>query len=218
MSQQDASWTGQWVADKLAARSEISGIELLDSQIIRISREDNGPIVVATIASTKVTADEVQELFDLEYQIDFVVNVPKEAYWTGGAIRVVTTNAAAFGGLGDLHRVIDKPDPNKYVNPEFAFVERGLRQHTKVEGLRRLHDRKYVVQRLGRDDVVVVLLNEYELTADHVRTARDRYGEFGGVLITNPNGRATASATQAADAMGASIYKWAEFLGRLNRK
>jgi hypothetical protein len=206
------------VADKLEARSQISKIELLDSQILRISREDNGPIVVATIASTKVTADEMQELFKLEYQIDFVVNVPKEAYWTGGAIRAVTENAVAFGGLGDLHRAIGMSDPNKYVNPEFAFVERGLRQHTKVEGLQRLHDRKYVVQRLGRDDVVVVLLNEYELTADHVRTAGDRYGEFGDILITNPNGRATASATQAAKYMGASIYKWREFLGRLNRK
>ena len=67
------------------------------------------------------------------------------------------------------------------------------------------------------DDVVVVLANEYELTADHVRTARDRYGPFTDILITNPNGEPTSSSMQAAESMGAHVFKWGAFLSRLNR-
>ena len=67
-------------------------------------------------------------------------------------------------------------------------------------------------------DLDVVLLNEYELAADHVRTARDRYGAFKDILITNPNGKATSSALEAAEFIGAHIYTWREFLGRLNKK
>ena len=63
-----------------------------------------------------------------------------------------------------------------------------------------------------------MLLNEYDLTADNVRNARDRYGGFSDILMTNPNGRATSAAEQAAESMGAQIYKWGEFLGRLNRR
>lgn len=104
------------------------------------------------------------------------------------------------------------------MNKEYGFVERGLQQHTEVTNLIRLYDRKYVVKRRRHNDVAVVLLNEYDLTADHVRTARERYGEFSDVLMTNPNGRASSAAELAAESMGAIIFKWGQFLGRLNRK
>jgi hypothetical protein len=61
-----------------------------------------------------------------------------------------------------------------------------------------------------------LLLNEYELSADHVRTARDRYGTFNAILKTN--GRITEAAIAAANSMGATIYMWGQLLGRLNRK
>lgn len=84
--------------------------------------------------------------------------------------------------------------------------------------LERVHDRMYMVRRSGLNDVVVVLANAYELTADHVRTARDRYGQFTDILITNPNGEPTSSAIQAAKSMGSRVSKWGAFLGRLNRQ
>jgi len=63
-----------------------------------------------------------------------------------------------------------------------------------------------------------LLLNEYELSADHVRTAWDRYGTFNAILKTNPNGRITEAAIAAANSMGATIYMWGQLLGRQNRK
>jgi hypothetical protein len=80
-----------------------------------------------------------------------------------------------------------------------------------------VHDRLYRISRKGLPDLTVVMLSEYELTADHLRQARDRYGKFSDAVITDPNGRANASAEEAAESMGVQILKWAPFFGRLNK-
>ena len=108
------------------------------------------------------------------------------------------------------------PDVRVYVNREFAFVERVLRQHTNVSGFERVHDRKYVVKRKAMSDVSVVLLNEYELTADHVRTAAIATGAVTAILVTNPNAQVTSSAKQASVSIESHIFKCSEFLGWLN--
>lgn len=59
---------------------------------------------------------------------------------------------------------------------------------------------------------------EYELTADALRTARDRYGNFFLAVVTNPNGRTTRSAEEAAENMEVQILKWGPFFGHLNGK
>jgi hypothetical protein len=62
------------------------------------------------------------------------------------------------------------------------------------------------------------MLSEYELTADHIRTARDRYGNFDVAVNTNPNGTITRSASDAANSMGIEIHNWRSFFGRINKK
>ena len=93
-----------------------------------------------------------------------------------------------------------------------------MRQHGHISSFERVHDRLYRISRNGLPDLTVAMLNEYELTADHLRTARDRYGQFSVAVITNPNGRGTDSAAEAAQTMGVKILKWAPFLGRLSKK
>jgi hypothetical protein len=120
--------------------------------------------------------------------------------------------------MADLKRAVNIPDVSSYVSPEFRFVERGLSQHSRVEGYERLADRQYLIKRDRLDDVTVVFLHEYELTADSLRTARSRYGIFDMAVITDPNGDPTSSALRVADTLGCRIYKWGEFMGALNRK
>jgi hypothetical protein len=105
----------------------------------------------------------------------------------------------------------------EYTRREYEFVERGLNQHDRVSGLEREFDRVYLVHRHHLPPVRFVMLNEYELTGDHVRTARSRYGAFDVVLINNPNGKPTSGALAVAEDMGIEIFKWRELLGRLNR-
>ncbi|MFI5352639.1 MAG: hypothetical protein ACHQZS_06705 [Candidatus Binatales bacterium] len=218
MPEQNADWTGKWVAQRLEGQPEVQEVELLAPQVLRIIRKEHQPFLAGTIASPRVEPSTFEQLLNSSFRIEFVANVPKESMWSGEAIKVASRHSVAFGGMGDLLSAISLPDVNLYVRKEFAFVERGLCQHMKVSGIERVHDRKYVVKRRNLSDVSVVLLNEYELTADHVRTARNNYGAFAAILVTNPNGGMTSSAKQAAESMGAQIYKWGEFLGRLNKR
>lgn len=212
-----AEWTGSWVAQRLSDHDRVQNITLLSPQLLLIERVNDPAFVALTIAETRVEPEAFQVFVDNNQDIKFIINVPSEGYWTGDAIQLMLDRAVAFGGLGDLFRATREPEPRLYKSPEFVFVERGLRQHTRVSDYERIHDRKYLIMRTGLPNLNVVFLNDYELTADHVRTARDRYGEFSVIAKTNPNGRITTAAHQAAATMDAEIFGWGNFLGRLNK-
>jgi hypothetical protein len=219
MPEQDASWTGKWAAAKLRDKPDIRSIDLLSPQILKIKRKRRPSFLAATVAADRVERSTIRSLFRETPEIEFVANIPVESLWTGSAITYADDHGSAFGGFSDLLRAIrDCDSVGKYQNPEFAFVERGLRQHSKVGSLERIHDRKYRVKRRDLDDVLLLLLNEYDLIADHVRAGRDRYGSFDVVLKTNPNGQITTSAHQAVESMGAQALKWGELLSRLHKK
>ena len=218
MSEQSAAWTGEWVAQKLRGQPEVLKVELVAAQVLQIVRKNDEPFHAGTIATACVEPRTFKQLLEGRLEIQFIANVPRESFWTGEAIEFASRHSVAWGGLGDLFSAVALPEPRTYVSKEFGFVERGLGQHTSVSSLERVQDRKYVVRRRGLKDMTVVLLNEYELTDDHVRTARERYGAFNAILLTNPNGGPTSSAKAAAESMGASVYKWGEFLGRLRRR
>ncbi|MGH8243271.1 MAG: hypothetical protein ACRETY_07985 [Steroidobacteraceae bacterium] len=123
----------------------------------------------------------------------------------------------ATGSYGDLLRVIGLEDVRSFVPKDIAFIERGLRQHDRIAGFERVHDRIYRIRRNDMPELMVAMLNEYELTGDHLRTARDRYGAFDLAVIADPNGRATGPAAEVAERLGVTILNWAGFYGRLNK-
>jgi hypothetical protein len=210
--------TTEWVAANLRDAEDVEKVEIISNRVLRIFRGEHDPIIAGIVSAPRVEAETIEPVVNSNHEVEIIANVPKEAFWTGGALDLAAENDIATGSLGDLYRALRAEDIRKYQSRETEFVERSLRQHTKVAGFRRLHDRLYRVRRNGLSDLDVVMLNEYELTADHVRTARDRYGKFSVVVITNPNGQATSSAEEAAEGIGAQIYKWGPFLGRLNKK
>jgi hypothetical protein len=210
--------TTEWVASSLKEADKVEKVEVLSDRVLRVFRDEYDPFLAGIVSAPRVEATTIEPVVKSGLGVEIIANVPKEAYWTGSALDLASANAIATGSLGDLYRALRMEDIRGYQPAETEFVERSLRQHTKVTGFRRLHDRLYRVSRHGLSDLDVVMLNEYELTADQVRTARDRYGKFSDIVITNPNGTATSSAEQAAEGMGAQIYKWGPFLGRLNKK
>lgn len=218
LPEKSAEWTGKWAAPRLERLEAVERVDLLAPQILNIIRTQNSPFLVGTIASPCVKKSTIKHLLDSSFSLEFIVNIPPESFWTGSAIDFVSHRSVAFGGMGDLFRATALPNVRHYENQEFAFVERGLCQHTKVCSLQRVHDRKYLVKRYDLNDFDVVLVNAYAVTADDVRTARERYGPFKAVLKTNPNGGVTASAEQAAESMGVRIFKWGEFMQHLYRE
>lgn len=217
MHQTTGEWTGSFVAEKLRKLGEVDNVKLLAPQVLHITRIQNPPFVAGTVASDRVVRSTIEPLLDSKFGLSFIANVPKEAIWTGAAIELASSQSVAVGGFGDLLSAISLRDVSQYVKKEFALVARILRQHSRVQEFDRVYDRLYVIKRRRLSGVTLVLLNEYALTADHVRIARDRYGEFSDVLITNPNGNATSSAQQAAASMGAQIHDLSGLMLRLNR-
>ncbi|MDQ8732406.1 hypothetical protein [Bradyrhizobium sp. LHD-71] len=211
--------TTQWVAEALRKTDEVSNVDVLDDQVLRVERTKYAPFVAGIVSKTRVHADDIRPLVESTHGVEIIANVPKEAVWTGDAIRLAQNNSVATGVFGDLYRVLGESNVRGFQQREIAFIERGLRQHDRVTSFERDYDKVYRLSRKGGlPDLTAAMLNEYELTTDHIRTARDRYGKFDVAVNTNPNGTITRSALDAANAMGIEILKWGPFFGRINKK
>lgn len=210
--------TTNWVAEQLRSKSGIQTVEVQSPCSLLLTRQ-KGPSFVAGILSEKAVRPEHVELaLGGDASIEILVNVPKGGYWTGPAIAAASKHQIAFGSMKDLLSVIGREIPvREYERPEFEFVQRGLRQHSRVSQLDREADRLFLVHRIGLKPIRFVMLYEYELTGEHVRDARDRYGEFNLILINNPNGQPTGAATAVAESLNIEIHLWGEFLARLNK-
>lgn len=211
--------TTLWVATGLRESENIKKVEVLSDQVLRISREDYDPYIAGIVSSKCVDADTIRSIVKSNLGAEIIINVPKVSYWTGEALSLAKSNNIATGAYGDLYRVLDLEDVRSFQPKETEFIERGLEQHSRISSFERIYDRVYDIGRTnGLSDLTVAMLHEYELTADHIRTARNWYGDFSIVVITDPNGRAMASASEVAETMNIEILKWGEFLGRLNKK
>ena len=214
-----AAETTDWVARSLRQADKVSDVEVLADQVLRVSRSQYDPFVAGIVSATRVEATTVRALVESRHRVEIIAIVPKESYWTGEALRLAHGKNIATGAYADLLRVIRLQNVRAFQPRDTVFVERGLHQHDRVSSFERIHDRLYRISRCnGLPDLTAAMLSEYELTAEHLRTARDRYGRFSVAVITNPYGEATSAAQEAARTMGCEILKWSPFLLRLNKK
>lgn len=202
--------TTEWVAGILGENGLATETAVRSDSILRVSRERWPDFDVGILSERTVDAGEVEPF--VGRSVSMVINVPKYGVWTGRAIERLAEEEIAFGGVGDLMSATNQEDVRAYVSKEFRFVERGLQQHSRVTRLERIADRVFKVHRAGGIAVTVMVLNEYDLTGDHIRTALSRYGEFDVVLKSNPNGRITKGAYKVAQHLGVEAFKWGELL------
>jgi hypothetical protein len=217
MSRRTPADTTNWVADNLRKSSHVTKVDVLDDRVLRVEREEYEPFVAGIIAAPAVMSDHIKGLVDSKHDVEIIINVPKESCWYGSALDLAECNNIATGQYGDLLRAIGEEDVRALVAKDRIFVERSLRQHSRVSGFERSYDKVYVLSRNGLSKLTAAMINEYELTADHLRTAWDRYGKFDVAVCTNPNGTITGSALEAAESMGIDVLKWGAFLGRINK-
>ncbi len=209
--------TAAWVVAVMAKKQGVVSVEQLGPCSIRVTRERYPPYVAGIINKLNVAPEDVGEVLAADPTIDIIINVPAQGIWRGPAIMATQAAGVAFGGMADLQSCIDREDPRNYVKGEFLFIERGLRQHSRVVSTTREADRLFLIQRQGLADIRVVALYEYELTAEHLRAARDRYGHFDLLLISNPNGKPTPAARDVANQIGVELHMFGSLLGRLNQ-
>ena len=206
-----------WALEKLSKCHGVKAVEPVGDRFIHIIREEYPSFTSAIISEKTVSRPIVNEFIGTAQDFEFISNIPKAAKWSADAIAVAKKHTLGWGGFGDLMSAIGQEIVTDFQRKEYEFVEFGLYQHSKVIGLTRIYDRVFKIHRAGSDFLTVVLINEYELTAEHVRYARETYGDFDEILKTNPNGGTTSVAQEVASNLGVSIFSWGEFLRRLHK-
>ena len=209
--------TRDWTAKQLVGHDEVVAVEPEGDRCICIHRKNYEPVTSAILNENWVDRRAIESVFDHSGKVQFVANVPRNSVWMGDAIALARANNLGWGGFGDLMSAINLESVEGFQKREYSFVERGIDQHTRVEHYERIFDRVFLCFRKGLPEIKVALVYEYELTAEHVRAAREKYGEFSVIVKTNPNGNITSMAQQVGKGMGVDILTWEEFLGRLNR-
>jgi hypothetical protein len=204
-----------WVSKVLSEQPDIAKATQLSPNLVDVERTEQPGFLLGVTSVQLVTSEVVGPFFEGDLRPSFVVNIPKEGVWTGGAIEALRANSIAFGGMGDLHRAVREDDPRDYVFKEYAYVERRIRQHRRVTNIDRLYDRVWRVHRASRNTLDVAISNAYDLTADEVRTAHVRYAPFDLLFHTNIMGRITEEAHVAAQELGIELVTSGEFFKRL---
>ncbi|MFZ4215539.1 hypothetical protein ACOZB2_29655 [Pantoea endophytica] len=177
----------------------------------------NGTIIKVLALSEKVLS--LRELKCLDSQkIDFLLNINKDCLIYGDVYHFGDNNGFSIGNFGDLYRILNKGTASLYIDPESYFVVRGLKQHSNVESLTRINNRVYLINRVHYAPVRVLVLNDYDLTAESIRYSIEKFGECDAILTSNPNCRRSGNSVIAAESAGKSIYSWGEFLRVLNKE
>ncbi|OEE57651.1 hypothetical protein [Vibrio splendidus] len=204
-----------WCIEKLSNHDKVDSVVELTNELIKITNVNGGEFIVLVKSEERSTIESVSGV-DVG-KIDFLLNIKKEAYIDGQLLQLGSSAGFAVGGLGDLFSALNDRDISTYISAEMSFIIRGLSQHTKVTGLERLDNRRFRVQRAGLDSVTILALNDYDFTAESVRSGIEKYVEFDAILTSNPNCRRTGNCEMVAESAGVRILSWGELLGQLNR-
>ena len=209
--------TRKWIVSKIEDHDQVCRIEVIGNRVIKIVRRRympfNSVLLDYEIVYPSTFIDEINK----DVGFEFVMHLRRDTVWTGKAISAARVLGLGWGGLGDLMSAINDESVSGFQRKEFSFVERGLSQHTRVLNVERVNNRILLVYRDGLPCIRVVLINEYDLTTEHLRHHREIFGEFDEVLATNPNCRSTSTAEETAELMGVKVYSWGQFMSRLHR-
>jgi len=179
-------------------------------------RERSEPVLVATMSQEVVSSSELNRVYTSE-NIEFILNIQKDALFQRDALEMSEALSFGLGGLGDFYTAANEMEFRAYLPKEFRFIIRGLRQHTRVTNVTRLNNRMLLVERSGMEERRILALNEYDLTADAVRTGIEKFGVPQILLTSNPNCRPSGESIAAASACGVEVLRFGELLGALNR-
>jgi hypothetical protein len=184
----------------------VTNVERISRGLVRIERKEMPPVIVGILSANPVSSADLQSPLATQPRPDFILNIANNAAWTGESITELRDEGIAFGKMYDLYRGLNtEADLSAYRNPEFEFVERLLEQHRNVISLTRIPDRVYRVHRVRGDDVIIALSQDYEMTADAVRTAFEQYKPFDVLFKTNPYGRISNQGRTVAKSLGIQV-------------
>lgn len=205
-----------WVANKLAENTtlKIVGRTLEDYLIIEF--KGNYTFVAAVLGSSNVIdLSDVVPLFSTAIKPQFVVNGRSSQLWSGVAINYIHAQSAAFGTLGYVVRAAATGDVGSYRDKEMGFFINAMKQHKNVANVSYIFNNVFRADRKVGTSLIVAVIDAYNMSAEDVRNAKTRLGNFDVVVRSTSYGSVTSQAEEAAKSIGAQALTFRQLLGRL---
>jgi len=92
-----------------------------------------------------------------------------------------------------------------------------MRQHSNVTCVSYVYNSVFKIDRVSGESLTVAVIDAYNMSAEDVRNARTRVGEFDIVVKNTSYGSITQQAEAAAASMGAQALTFKELMRRLAR-
>lgn len=205
-----------WVAEKLEEEERLEVSERTTEGFLVVSRPDGYRFLVAVLnVQGVICLRDVVPLFAGTRQPHFVVNVPSKTLWSGEAIRCIHAASAAFGTLGDVSRAASTGNAGSFRDKKMGFFIKAIEQHTKVAGITYIYDRVLKAERTNGTSLTIAVIDAYNMSAEDVRNARERFGHFDVIVKSTSHGSITPQAESAAMSMNAEALVFRELMGRL---
>lgn len=212
----DDGWSAEWCCEKLLSHTNILQVDAITGNSVRLTVKNmHEPVSVATMSAHRVKLNTVPEEFH-DDDTEFLLNVPKSAFYSGELLEVASDASVGVGGVGDLYTAAGERDFQNYIPKEVRFILQGLRQHAAVRSISRINNRTYLIRKHSGHSVRVLALNEYDLTREALRNGIDTFGLPDFVLASNPNCRLSSAARDVARESGTGVLAWRQLLGVLN--
>lgn len=204
-----------WVAEKLVA-SESEGLQIVertpeDFLVVRSKDDYTFPVAILGVQNVIELLD-VEPLFAGVTKPQFVMNVPSKTLWSGNAIRRIHAASAAFGTLGDISRAASAGDAGSYRDKNMGFFINAMKQHSNVSSVSYVYDRVFRADRNIGSSLTVAVIDAYNMSAEDVRNAKDRFGHFDVVVKSSSHGSITNQADAAAKSMSAEALTFGELM------
>lgn len=205
-----------WVADKLTTKGDFEIVNRTPENFLVVRSKDGYTFLVAVLGLQNVIGlSDVEPLFAGATKPQFVVNVPSKTLWSGAAINFIHAASAAFGTLGDISRAANTEDAGSYRDKNMGFFINAMKQHSNVSSVSYVYEAVFNVDRKIGESLIVAVINAYNMSAEDVRNAKDRFGHFDVVVKSSSYGSITPQAEAAAKSMGAQALTFGELMGRL---
>jgi hypothetical protein len=205
-----------WVAEKLEEKEKLEIVRRTPESILIVRAQDDYEFAIGVLGVKGVIrVSDVTPLFEGVTKPQMVVNVPSATLWSGATIDFVHQAPAAFGTLGDVSRAASTGDAPSYRDKNMGFFMNAMRQHSNVSAVSYVFDRVFRADRKSGFSLTVAVVDAYNLSAEDVRNAKDRYGDFDIVVKSSSHGSITHQAEEAAESMKVEVSTFAGLMRRL---
>ncbi|EES0499042.1 hypothetical protein ACR579_001314 [Escherichia coli] len=205
-----------WMNKKLCTKHSVDNVIEHDNQTLTVTTRNGEIYLVGAVNAGRIELSDLNEYLN-DKELNILIIQGDLLFMSGDAIELLRSKGIAYDSFGRFSTGLDLENISEHLDKENKFIIRGLRQHSDVSSVERLTNKKYMVERCSGPSLIILSVNDYDLSAEAVRTACQIHGGCDIILSSNPYSRITHEATIAARSMNIEIFKWGDLLSRISK-